>query len=124
MKIVLVSMAVIGSQLVTPVSDKVPKLNVEATCRAIVATDKEMGLSVTQSYDDCMHDENAAQDQLSPAWLATTNEVRHQCEGEATAAGNESYVDLLTCVQMADYAKSPSPSASLLTGASKSRNSK
>jgi len=81
-------------------------------------------LSVTQSYDDCMRDENAAQDQLSPAWLATTNEVRRQCEGEATAGRNESYVDLLTCVQMAGYVKSPSPSAPLLRGASKSRNSK
>jgi hypothetical protein len=44
MKIVLLSMAMVGSQFVTPVSDRVPKLNVEVTCKATVATDKEMGL--------------------------------------------------------------------------------
>ena len=123
MKIVLISMAMLGSQLVTPVSDRVPKLNVEATCKASVATDKEMGLALPQSYDDCMRDENAAQQQLLPIWLTSSNELRNQCEGEATAAGSDSYVDLLTCLQMADAAKSLVP-ATGLKGASKNRNKK
>ncbi|WMT72450.1 hypothetical protein [Bradyrhizobium sp. Ash2021] len=121
MKIALLSMAMLGSQLVTPVSDRVPKLNVEATCKASVATDKAMGLDLAQSYEDCMRDENAAQQQLAAVWLANSNELRNQCEGEATAAGSDSYVDLLTCLQMADPAKSPAP-APALRGASKNRN--
>jgi hypothetical protein len=123
MKIVLLSMAMLASQLVTPASDRVPKLNVEATCKASVATDKEMGLALPQSYDDCMRDENAAQQQLLPIWLTSSNELRNQCEGEATGAGMDSYVDLLTCLQMADAAKPLAPATSL-KGASKNRNKK
>jgi hypothetical protein len=123
MKIALLSMAMLGSQLVAPVGDRVPTLNVEATCKASVATDKEMGITLPQSYDDCMRDENAAQQQLLPIWLTSSNELRNQCEGEATAAGNDSYVDLLTCLQMTDAAKSLVP-ATGLKGASKNRNKK
>ena len=121
MKIALLSMAMLGGQLVTPVSDRIPKLNVEATCKASVATDKAMGLDLAQSYEDCMRDENAAQQQLASVWLANSNELRNRCEGEATAAGSDSYVDLLTCLQMADPAKSPAP-VPALRGASKNRN--
>jgi hypothetical protein len=70
-----------------------------------------------------MRDENAAQQQLRPIWLTSSNEVRNQCEGEATAAGIDSYVDLLTCLQMAHAGKSPVP-ATNLKGASKNRNKK
>ncbi|QWG16928.1 hypothetical protein KMZ68_18330 [Bradyrhizobium sediminis] len=123
MKIALLSMAMIGGQVAIPVSDRVPKLNVEATCRATVAADKAMGLALPQSYEDCMRDENDAQQQLNSVWLSNSNEIRDQCEGEATAAGSDSYVDLLTCMQMADAAKLLSP-APKLRGASKNRNSK
>jgi hypothetical protein len=119
MKVVLLSMALIGSQLVTPVSDRIPKLDVEATCKATVATDKAMGLDLAQSYDDCMRDENAAQKQLAPVWLSSPSNIRDTCEGEATAGGSDSYVDLLTCMQMAG---SVSPPATPLKGASKNRN--
>lgn len=123
MKIALLSMAMIGGQVAIPVGDRVPKLNVEATCKAAVAADKAMGLALPQSYEDCMRDENAAQQQLNSVWLSNSNDIRNQCEGEATAAGIDSYVDLLTCMQMADAAKSLSP-APKLRGASKNRNSK
>ncbi|PIT00542.1 hypothetical protein TSA1_07040 [Bradyrhizobium nitroreducens] len=123
MKIALLSLAMLGGQLVTPVSDRVPKLNVEATCKATVATDKAMGLDLAQSYDDCMRDEDAAQQQLASVWLANSDQIRNQCVGEATAGGSDSYVDLLTCMQMTDLAKSLAP-ATALRGASKNRNKK
>ena len=123
MKIALLSMAILGSQFVIPISDRVPKLNVEATCKASVAADKAMGLVLAQSYDDCMRDENAAQQQLPAIWLSNSDQIRNQCEGEATAAGSESYVDLLTCLQLASLDKSSAP-APALRGASKNRNKK
>jgi len=120
MKVALLSMALLSSQLAIPVSDRVPQLNVEATCKATVATDKAMGLDLAQSFDDCMRDENTAQQQLAAVWLSNSNEIRNRCEGEAIAGGTDSYVDLLTCMQMADWLKSPS--APKLRGASKNRN--
>jgi hypothetical protein len=48
----------LGTQLMlTPVSDQVPKLDVAATCKATVQTDKSMGLDLPQTYEKCMADE-------------------------------------------------------------------
>ncbi|HLG82022.1 MAG TPA: hypothetical protein VKY22_13465 [Bradyrhizobium sp.] len=122
MKGAVFSMALLGGQLVIPVGDRVPELNVEATCKATVATDKAMGLALPQSFDDCMRDENAARQQLTTIWLSNPADLRNRCEGEATVGGSESYVDMLTCMQMAaDWTKSPS-SAPKLKGASRNRN--
>lgn len=89
-------------KLMTPVSDQVPKLNVETTCNASVAADKAMDLALPQSYEKCMADENSAQQALRPIWSSYSATVQASCHGEAVADGNESYVDLLVCVQMTD----------------------
>lgn len=123
MKIAALSAALLGSQLfVMPVSDRVPELKAEALCKATTADDKAMGLALAQSFPDCMRDESAAQKQLVTVWGAASVPLRDSCEGEATAGGSQSYVDLLTCVQMAEWVKSPS-TATRLRGASKDRNS-
>lgn len=118
---VLFSMAMLISQSVIPVSDRVPELKVEALCKATTETDKAMGLALAQSFPDCMRDEGAAQKQLSTLWSTTKPGVRDQCEGEATSGGIQSYVDLLTCIQMTDTATALA-SAQPLRGASKNRN--
>jgi hypothetical protein len=123
MKIAALSAALLGSQLfVTPISDRVPELKAEALCTATTADDKAMGLALAQSFADCMRDELAAQKQLSTVWGTASVPVRDSCEGEATAGGSQSYVDLLTCIQMAEWVTSPS-TATRLRGASKNRNS-
>jgi hypothetical protein len=68
-----------------------------------------------------MRDENDARQQLSTIWLTSSDAVRNECVGEATAGGSDSYVDLLTCLQMAIWDKS-SPLPPKLKGASKNRN--
>ncbi|MGY4225574.1 hypothetical protein ACVMIH_002935 [Bradyrhizobium sp. USDA 4503] len=107
-----------ATQLLTPISDAVPKFNVEATCRASVEADKAMNLSLPQSLDKCLSDENSAREQLSPIWSSYSPAVRTQCEAEATI-GEASYVDLLTCLQMTDG--SVTTSAAALRGASKKK---
>jgi hypothetical protein len=94
--------AAVGTQLLTPVSDAVPKFNVEATCKGSVEADKAMGLALPESFDKCMSDENTALEQLRPIWSSYSQKIQDSCRGEATAAGNASYVDLLTCLQMND----------------------
>jgi len=122
MKAALLSLALLGNQTVL-VSDRVPQLNVEASCKETTATDKSMGLALPQSFESCMNDETAAQKQLVTLWPANPGSVRDQCEGEAVAGGIQSYVDLLTCIQMADWANPTSKvKATPLRGASKNRN--
>lgn len=91
-----------GTQLVLPVSDSIPKLDVAATCKGSVEADRESGLDLPQSFDKCMSDENSARQQLGPIWSSYSPTTRAQCEEEASAAGNPSYVDLLICLQMTD----------------------
>lgn len=123
MEAALLSLALLGSPAVIPVSDRVPQLNVEALCKETTAVDKTMGLAEAQSLADCLRDEKDAQQQLIALWPANPGAVRDRCEGEAVAAGSQSYVDLLTCLQMTDLANSLSNSTPL-KGGSKNRNKK
>lgn len=105
-----------GSQLLTPISDRVPELNVTVTCKDSVEADKAMGLVLPQSFDQCMSDENSALQQLRPIWSSYSPSIRTRCAGEAVAGGEESYVDLLTCLQMTDGTGTP---VTALKGASR-----
>lgn len=120
MNATLLSLALLGSSILVPVSDRVPELKVEALCQATTALDKSMGLSEPQSFSDCMRDETAAQQQLRTLWQTSAVPLRDSCEGEASSV-SQSYVDLLTCIQMADLANSMSDMPKL-RGASKNRN--
>ena len=127
MKISLLSMAIVGPLLthaghpaVIRVADDVPRLPVEATCRASVEADKNMALP--ESFENCMRDENTAREQLGPIWAKSSSSVRDSCEKEAVVAGNASYVDLLTCLEMASEVSNSNPPSQGLRGASKNRN--
>jgi hypothetical protein len=119
----LIAASLIGLSTIANAQTSTPKLNVESTCKSTTADDKSMGLALPQSYDSCMRDETTAQQQLGPVWPATPEAVRTQCYGEAVAGGIESYVDLLTCIQMAGYAQA-AQAATTLRGGGKNRNKK
>jgi hypothetical protein len=123
MKAALLSLALFGNQPMIPVSDHVPHLDVEALCKATAADDKANGIVLGQSVEMCMRDETSAQEQLTAAWQANSGPTRDRCEGEAVAGGFPSYVDLLTCMEMAGPLKSEA-SSTPLRGASRNRNSK
>lgn len=108
-----------GTQLVIPVSDSVPKLDVGVTCKGSVEADKQSGLDLPQSFAKCMDDENSARRQLGPIWSSYSPAIRAQCEAEASDAGNPSYVDLLICLQMTDGSVTTASSA--LKGASRKK---
>jgi hypothetical protein len=110
----------LGTQLVTPVSDRVPKLNVEATCKATVSDNKAMGLALPQTYEKCMSDENLAEEQLGPIWSSYSASIQAQCTAEATAGGADSYVDLVVCLQMRDTTGASSGTS--LKGASRKKS--
>jgi hypothetical protein len=105
----------------TPPGGGVPVLDVEANCKATQEIDKS--LTEAQSFNACMLDEKTAQEQLGPIWSGTPADVRTQCYGEAVAGGIESYVDMLSCIQMGGFGQSSTPAMSL-RGASKNRNRK
>jgi hypothetical protein len=75
------------------VSDTVPKFDIVKECRF------EGGSSV--EFDRCSQDEAAALEQLKANWAQFTGVDKSYCLSAATVGGLASYVDLLTCLEMA-----------------------
>ena len=80
------------------VSDTVPYFDTVKECRI------EGGPSVDVAR--CSRDEAAALRQLREAWAQYGGADRSACTTEATIGGFSSYVELLTCLEMAHDTKS------------------
>jgi len=90
---------------IAPASAGVPELNVKAICKTR-DTDAKLFRSTTgQSVDECVHDEEAAKQQLNSLWTSTAASIRSRCESEAHSLGTTSYLDLVTCIQITDELK-------------------
>lgn len=89
----------LGVHLVSPVSDTVPKYNVEASCKGASAA--SVGMADAQSFTACMNEENQARDQLGPIWQSFPAAARVRCSEEAGGSGLASYVELMVCLQIA-----------------------
>jgi hypothetical protein len=102
MKRALVLFAVLLPLFTPPAFGRVPELNVKALCKARSSDAKMMQSTPAQSTADCVRDEEAAKQQLSALWASTSVAIRNRCESDARSLGTTSYLDLLTCIQMAE----------------------
>ena len=75
----------------------VPKFDVEQTCRAAVIGADAPG----HASADCQRDEQDARSKLEKDWSQYSAAQRSQCDGLVTTGGAPSYVELLTCLEMA-----------------------
>ena len=82
-------------------ADSVPKFDVERTCRAAVG---EAGVPGGDSAE-CQRDEHDARSKLEKDWSQYSAAQQSQCDGLVTTGGAPSYVELLTCLEMAKQAK-------------------
>jgi len=88
----------LGSPLTIEVAD-VPVYDVAPSCRAAVAV-------MPGSFEACMKDEQTARTQLAATWDRFAAPMRDTCvQTENNTGGPPSYVELLTCLQMAQDAK-------------------
>ncbi|HVY58973.1 MAG TPA: hypothetical protein VHA77_14070 [Xanthobacteraceae bacterium] len=90
----------LGSQLVlaqvTLVADKVPKFNVEPSCRSVASGDS----GTRRDVQSCLNDENSARDDLVKQWNQFSAADRQRCTDLATMGGEPSYVELFECLDM------------------------
>ncbi|HZP78733.1 MAG TPA: hypothetical protein VFB45_21530 [Pseudolabrys sp.] len=94
--------ALVSAQLVLVADNSVPKLNVEPGCRAAADT----GVGPGRNANACQEDEYKARDQLAKDWTSFPASDRDRCMRLAALGGQPSYVELLTCLEMArDVAK-------------------
>jgi hypothetical protein len=77
----------------TPISDTVPKFDIARECRY------EGGFA--SDIDRCSRDEATALKQLKNEWTQFVTTDKGTCMTEATIDGLASYVELLTCLEIA-----------------------
>ena len=101
MKRALVLFAVLLPLFTPPAFGGVPELNINAICKARKADAKALRSPPDQSTADCVRDEETAKQQLATLWPSTSVSIRKQCESDARSLHTTSYLDLLTCIQLA-----------------------
>ena len=90
------------------VADAPPKFDVERTCRPAAVA----GVLPGRDASACQRDENDARDKVERQWAEYSATQRKHCAGFAALDRAPSYVELLTCLEMArDVAKLENPSA-------------
>ena len=81
-------------------ADNVPKFDIARECRS------EGGSKAVR--EKCAEDEAAARGQVEPLWAQSNAADRTSCVQETRGDGTPSYVELLTCLEMARDVKKTS----------------
>jgi hypothetical protein len=106
MKLTLIRMAallpvlLLSSQIVLA-ADPVPKFDTGPICRSAGAA----AVMATRNTASCEQDENNARATLEKEWSQFTPLDQADCTRLMTSGGSPSYVELLTCLEMAKQVK-------------------
>jgi len=100
---ILPSALALGLQLMTPVADSVPDLNVEQVCQGIA---QQGGVTfhdpaIAQEKKSCLESEQGIRAELAKQWSSFSPADRMHCVNESRMGGDSSYTELLTCLEMA-----------------------
>lgn len=93
------ALALGGFLLVSATSDDVPTLNTAPTCSDVGS------LLMDASASSCREDEKEARDSLVAQWKNFPVADRKECIAETQIGGFPSYVQVLTCLEMARDAR-------------------
>jgi hypothetical protein len=85
--------ALIGAQPVVMVADGPPRLNPSSTCHAATQVPNT-------SFQSCMDQEDKARADIVSQWSTFSVAARRFCIPADRALLSQSYVDLLTCLQL------------------------
>lgn len=95
----------LSSQLIVAIADQVPAIDLQRTCKSEAAA--LQGASVQQDVQACVKDEQGARDELAKSWGTYTANDKQVCTNMAAKGYLPGYVELLTCVEMFQFAKIP-----------------
>jgi hypothetical protein len=97
--------AVLGPLMIqTASAAEPPRFNIKSTCRQAepLSGDKSV-------YQYCVDEEVRARKQVVSSWASYRSRSQRSCVAETRIGGAPSYVDLLTCLQLAKGAPSLPP---------------
>lgn len=83
-------------------AQEVPQLNVEPSCHAAAGASIRHG---RPNASTCLRNEQRARAKLKQQWNTFTGAERQRCVALSRLGGPPSYVELLTCLQVAKAAK-------------------
>jgi len=92
-------------------AEQIPQFNIEPGCRAAAET----AVAPNRTPDSCKHDENDARAKIQQEWADFKPADKTRCVRLSGLGGMPSYVELLTCLEMAKAA-STLPPGDKLTG--------
>ncbi|GJD51773.1 hypothetical protein OPKNFCMD_4531 [Methylobacterium crusticola] len=90
-------LALFGAHLVLAAADGPPKLDISATCNS----PGRASVSQEAGADGCLRSERSAGDDLRKRWGEFSPSAKHQCSQQSRAGGFPSYVEMLTCLELA-----------------------
>jgi hypothetical protein len=105
----LLPVLLLGSHLVL-VSNRVPHLNTSLSCKSAGAAALMGPSNNTHNEAACEQDERDARNKLEQEWTSFSAAEQERCLRTTTLGGNPSYVELLTCLEIAKAASQLPPS--------------
>ena len=75
-------------------ADELPAFDIARNC-------KEETVGSITGPESCRKDETDAKNQLAKSWSSYSASQKKECVGESSIGGEKSYVELLTCLEMA-----------------------
>src|SRR5579864_7641332 len=79
----------------------VPSYRLEKGCKSASA------LSGSSGYENCVEEESAAKERLNGEWKSYSTTARQECAQNGPHDPDGSYVELLTCFEIKDWAAHP-----------------
>ena len=102
--ILALAAALSGAPLTARAADTVPKFDTMKNCKAEIADAGGVG----ETLESCMNDEEQARKELVEHWREYRSEDKRACLGETVSDGTPSYVELVTCLEIASDIKARS----------------
>ena len=96
--IAAIAAAISSIPLTAHAADPFPKFDIAKNCKAEVAENSGIG----ETLESCTRDEQEAMQELMPQWDHYRREDKTACIREAGLDGSPSYVELQTCLEIAD----------------------
>ena len=92
----VITVALSGTAALAQPGDEVPSFNINRNCSSEAAE----GADIQQTMANCVRDEVNAKKQLDQEWSKLESNLKRECVEESTIGGDQSYVELITCLEM------------------------
>ena len=92
-----VPLMALGASLVMFTAEQLPNFDLKASCSSVA----KLGLSVSQTPDACIKDEEEAKRELKEKWNTYPVADRERCVKTTEIGGTPSYVEIIVCLQIA-----------------------